>query len=119
MVNLYKHIILFIFSLVLVMGTVLLSNKSESKDRNGNYLIYYGLPFGFIEQNLNDDKNAGIYYIKFDPHKEGVSYKILFLNFFYSFALLFLFLEFLIFILENIYCYFKHKLLLKNIHKKI
>jgi hypothetical protein len=98
--NKKKHIIIFIFCIILVLASVFINRKSDSK--NGDKLIYYGYPLGFIEQNFYDYKYATLYYQNFDLEREETSYKIVYSGFVLSVFIVFVGLEILIYILEVI-----------------
>lgn len=99
--NTKKHLIIFIFGILLVLISVNINQKSNYK--NGiDKIIYYGYPLGFVEQNFHNSRQAEIYYQQFSLKREDVDTKFLVGRFLVSLLCIFLFLEVLIYILEII-----------------
>ena len=94
-----KHIILIIFSVVLVLSSAFIAQKSSPNVYDKT--VIFGYPLGFVKQNFNgyDPKN---YYQDFSLKRQSAQTEFLLFNFTESFLIVFVFLEFFIYVFEII-----------------
>ncbi|MFZ2192809.1 MAG: hypothetical protein WAV31_01060 [Candidatus Moraniibacteriota bacterium] len=101
-----KKAIVFVFSIIIVLFSVTVIQKSDPSNKNGD--VYFGYPFGFVKQNFNDYDPIK-YYQKFSLERASAQTEFLISNFIFSVLTIFLVSNFLIYVLEILY--FKIKIL--------
>lgn len=104
-----KQVVIFLFSMIVVLFTISVIQKSNPSNQSGD--VYFGYPFGFVKQNFSEYDSV-LYYQKFSLERETAQTEFLFGRFIFSVLLAFLFFNFLIRIFEI--AYFKIKRLISR-----
>lgn len=111
MSNKLKYFIIFLFSVVFTLTTVLISKKSN----NNSNVVYFGYPIGFISQDFSSYDPIS-YYQTFYLNREGAYTNFLFFRFLLSLSIVFFSLKFVIYVLEFVY-FFIFKYIYRVINK--
>lgn len=104
-----RHILLGIFSLILMVSVFIVPNKANNKQEIGH--VGYGFPFHFIyEDHSSYDFSFSFFprYQAFEFNREKIV-EFSYLKLFTNFIVIFIGLELLIFILENFVFWIKIK----------
>ena len=101
-----KQAVIFLFSMIVVLFTVSVIQKSNPSNQSGD--VYFGYPFGFVKQNFNE-YDPVMYYQKFSLERESAQTEFLFGRFIFSVLAMFLFFGIIIRMLEIVYFKIKIK----------
>jgi hypothetical protein len=110
-----KEFFLILASLIFVMSSVFVIQKSEPDNFFDNNVVF-GYPFGFIKQNF-DDYDSDKYYQSFSLRRESANTQLMFGRFTLSLIITFSILEVLIYFFEIAYLKLRN-ILSKLINKK-
>jgi hypothetical protein len=104
-----KQVVIFLFSMIFVLFTVGVIQKSNLSNQSGD--VYFGYPFSFVKQNFSEYDSV-LYYQKFSLERESAQTEFLFGRFIFSVSATFLFFNVLTSTLEV--AYFKIKRLISR-----